>query len=316
MRIAEPKRNAQSRREAGLRYAREASSASRPHGRDRNLSRAERPAKKKKKKEGPGLIARGLRVLKIFVAGPLALTVLSLALVVGYKFAVSCDYFAVSKVNIIGMNQINERDILALTGLDKAVSCLVFDEDEAAQELLALPWLADVKVSKTLPNTVNIEIVEHSPKILVNLGRLHYMNDKGEPFKEVAPHETPNLPILTGIKEDELLSPGATTKAALSEVFWLTDALAQRNDEFRLDNISEINYDTVRGLTLFTKKTGLEVKVGFGSYEEKFRRLGRVMAHLKINGKVEGLVYLNLEASPRVTVRYAEGMLTAARRGG
>ncbi|MGL4208884.1 MAG: cell division protein FtsQ/DivIB, partial [Candidatus Adiutrix sp.] len=75
------------------------------------------------------------------------------------------------------------------------------------------------------------------------------------------------------------------------------------NDEFRLDNISEINYDLVRGITLFTRNLGIQVKVGFGSYEEKFRRLGRVLANLKMQNKYEGLSYLNLEASPRVTVR-------------
>ncbi|MDR2945885.1 MAG: cell division protein FtsQ [Candidatus Adiutrix sp.] len=102
------------------------------------------------------------------------------------------------------------------------------------------------------------------------------------------------------------MNPGPAVKKAMEEIFWLVGALTQRNDEFQLANVSEINYDAVRGLSLFTKSSGLEVKIGFGSYEEKFRRLGRVMAHLKLNGKTDGLVYLNLEASPRVTVRYNE----------
>ncbi|MDL2227057.1 cell division protein FtsQ/DivIB, partial [Deltaproteobacteria bacterium OttesenSCG-928-M10] len=187
--------------------------------------------------------------------------------------------------------------------------------EAATREISALPWLADVKVSRRMPDTVTIDVFEHSPRLLVNLGRLYYMNDRGEPFKELAPGENPDLPIVTGFNEDDLLSPGPGVRAALNEVFWLLEALGQRNDEFKVSNISEINYDMVRGLTLVTRKHGLEVKVGFGAYEEKFRRLGRVMSHLKLSGKLDGLVYLNLEASPRVTVRYADSFLSVARRG-
>jgi len=96
-------------------------------------------------------------------------------------------------------------------------------------------------------------------------------------------------------------TPGV--KTALAEVFSLVDVLAARQDEFKLDLVSEINYDAVRGLTLFVRRGELEVKVGFGAYEEKFRRLNRVKAHLKQHGQFEDLAYINLEASPRVIVR-------------
>ena len=53
-----------------------------------------------------------------------------------------------------------------------------------------------------------------------------------------------------------------------------------------------------------TKSGGLEVKLVFATYEEKYRRLGNIMACLKMNGNYEGLVDLNLEASLSVIVRY------------
>lgn len=265
------------------------------------------------------LIGRGLRLALITLATALALLVVSGLLVAGYLYVSNSDYFAVKRVTIAGINHTSREEILAAAGLDRPANILTFDLDEARAEISTLPWLAEVRLSRQMPDTVAIEVREHNPKLLVNLDRLHYLNDFGEPFKELSPGENPRLPIVTGFNSDDLMSPSPRVKEALNEVFWLVGSLSSRNDEFKIDNISEINYDMVRGLTLFTKNNRLEVKIGFGAYEEKFRRLGRVLAHLKLRGKYEGLVYLNLEASPRVTVRYDDRLapgLNSAGAGG
>ncbi len=255
------------------------------------------------------VIGRSLKMVLMGLLTVAGLLLVSGILVAGYLYISKSDYFAVKRVTISGISQTSRDEILTAAGLDRPANILTFDAGDATAAVSALPWLEEVKISRQMPDTVAIEIKEHHPKVLVNLGRLYYLNERGEPFREVASGENPPLPILTGFKDDDLLSPGPRVKAALTEVFWLVDTLGQRNDEFRLDNISEVNYDMVRGLTLFTKNNQLEVKIGFGAYEEKFRRLGRVMAYLKLRNEYDGLAYLNLEASPRVTVRYHNGQV-------
>ncbi len=276
-----------------------------------------RPKKRKKEQEsGPSIFAqvaqmglrfcgRGLKMVLTVAASVAALGLISVALIAVYLYVSKSDYFLVKRVVISGINQTSHDEIETVAGLKQAVNILTYDLEEAEAKLSTLPWVDEVRVTRQMPDAVTITVREHVAKLLVTLGRLYYLNEKGEPFKELGPGENPNLPIVSGFNEDQLLSPGPATKAAITEVFYLADTLAARNDEFRLDNISEINYDMVRGLTIFTKSNGLEVKIGFGAYEEKFRRLGRVLAHLKLRNKYDGLVYLNLEASPRVTVRYA-----------
>jgi hypothetical protein len=82
------------------------------------------------------------------------------------------------------------------------------------------------------------------------------------------------------------------------------DILAKRTDDFRLDGVSELNYDHDLGLTVYARSSGVKLRVGFGSYMEKFRRLGRVMAHLKLNGLAQGLSVIHLETPPRVVLSY------------
>jgi cell division protein FtsQ len=237
------------------------------------------------------------------VLAALALAVVSGLLVVGYLYVSKSDYFAVKRVNISGLNKISREDILTAAGLDRPVNIWLFDADQAAAAVSALSWLDEVRVYKTMPDTVSIDIVEHHPRLLVSLGRLYLLDDKGNLFKELEAGENPNLVIVSGFTEDDLLSRTPGVKTALAEIFSLVGVLETRQDAFKLDQISEINFDAVRGLTLFARRGELEVKVGFGAYEEKFRRLNRVEAHLKQHGQFEDVAYINLEASPRVIVR-------------
>ncbi|MDR0881232.1 MAG: FtsQ-type POTRA domain-containing protein [Candidatus Adiutrix sp.] len=250
---------------------------------------------------------KGLKLVGLALATAAALVAVSGLILGGYLYVSNSDYFTIKKIAISGLNHAGSDEVLAAAGLNRPVNSLIFNSDQAVREITALPWVAEARISRQMPDAVSIEVQEHNPRLLVSLGRLYYLNDQGEPFKELAPGENPQLPIVSGFNEDDLLNPGPRVREAIDEVFWLVDALTARNDEFRLDNVSEINYDMVRGLTLFTKSNGLEVKIGFGSYDEKFRRLGRVMAHLKQRGQYAELAYLNLEASPRVTVRYQSG---------
>jgi len=252
---------------------------------------------------GLKVLGRGLAAVFGAVLAVLALAVISAGLLTGYLFVSKSDYFAVKQVNISGLSRISRDEILLAAGLDRPVNIWLFDTDRAADALSALSWLDTARVSKAMPDTVKIDIVEHRPRILASLGRLYYLNDEGRPFKALEPGENPNLVIVSGLTEDELLSrtPGVVT--ALSEIYSLVAVLEARQDELRLDLISEINFDAVRGLTVFARRGELEVKVGFGAYEEKFRRLDRVEAHLKQRGQFENLAYINLEASPRVIVR-------------
>lgn len=258
------------------------------------------------------LVGRSLKYIATGILAAAAVAAVSALLVAGYLYLSNSDYFSVKTITISGLNHITREDVLEMTGLDQPpINLLTFDLKDAESSLKALPWVAEAHVAKLMPDTVSIEVREHTPKLLISLGRLYYLNEDGQPFRELVPGEKTDMPIVTGFGEDELLNPGPAVKKAMEEIFWLVGALNQRNDEFQLANVSEINYDVVRGLSIFTvmnkntvQETVLEVKIGFGAYDEKFRRLGRVMAHLKLNDKTKGLVYLNLEASPRVTVRY------------
>jgi cell division protein FtsQ len=224
----------------------------------------------------------------------------------GYVYLSKSDYFTVNPDAILvkGLARLSKAEVLQAAGLDKPVNIITLDTAAALRSLKSLPWVDKAQLSRSIPDSVSLEIVEYRPIAVASLEHLYYINEEGRPFKKLDPGENPNLPIINGFSVDDLMHSGPLVKEGIAEVHRLMTALSKRTDEFNIDNISEFYYDPDRGLTIYTRSGALEVKVGFGSYTEKFARLGRVMTYMKVKELLEGLVYINLDCPPRVMVRY------------
>jgi cell division septal protein FtsQ len=225
-----------------------------------------------------------------------------------YSFSDS-DYFLIKRHDIRGIFRVSRQEILVAAGLDKPVNTLTFDTQAAVRGLRGLAWVEDAAISRApLPDGILIKVVEYKPRAVVSLDRLYYVDGRGRPFKSLEPGENPDKPIVSGFTLDELINEGPLAAQAVSEVFELMDILDRRTDGWRLDEISEIRRDPDIGITLFTRRTGIEARLGFGPFAEKAARLGKVTDRLSARGHLAGVTHMNLECAPRVTVRWARGM--------
>ncbi|MDR3203624.1 MAG: FtsQ-type POTRA domain-containing protein [Deltaproteobacteria bacterium] len=269
------------------------------------------------KEKGPGLRAiklrpvflrlakKGLKLL--FIAFITA--IISLAIVYGYLRLDESDYFRVLSQNIAitGLNRLERTEVLEAAGLKNGVNILNFDQEAAEASLKTLSWLEKVDFNRSFPDGLSLEITEYNPLALVALDHLYYVNRQGKPFKRLEPGENPDLPIVSGFVIDDLMSSGPLVQDSLNQVFNLVEVLRAREDDFKLENVSEIHSDSDRGITLFFKNGGREIKVGVGSFSEKFTRLKKVFDYLKTKGLAQKVAYVNLECSPRVIIRPVKG---------
>lgn len=256
----------------------------------------------------PAVFGAMWRTTKVLFSGVFvlaSLSVLSLGLILGYHYILNAEYFLVRKVVLGGIERVSRETVLNKTGLNKPTNIIGLRLDKMGAGLRALPWVEEAKLTRKLPDTIIITIKEREPRALISLGEIYYLDEKGTAFKKLDPKEIPYMPIITGLTRADLVDRKEHTRKDLKEVFALMDVLSERNDRFRVSNISEINFDPVRGISMFTRDDNVQVKIGLGEYEKKMKRLGRVLAHLKINGRCQGLTYFNLECSPRVVVRHA-----------
>jgi len=147
--------------------------------------------------------------------------------------------FTISGYQIVGLNHMNRALVDAVvndelkrvadqSGSAKAPQALV-SVSEIRNRLLDYGWVRDARVSRRLPDTLVIDIVERTPAALwQNEGRLALIDSEGVVLDRVPVDKMPDLPLLIGPGangQEELLgrlmAAVPTLKPQLSSATWV-----------------------------------------------------------------------------------------------
>jgi len=147
--------------------------------------------------------------------------------------------FRVSGYQISGINHMNRGLVDAVVtdelrraadegGAAKAPQALV-NVSEIRDRLLRYGWVKDARVSRRLPDTLVIDIVERSPAALwQNQGQLALIDSDGVVLDRVPVDKMPDLPLLIGTGANaqskqlgRLMDAVPTLKAQLTSATWI-----------------------------------------------------------------------------------------------
>jgi cell division protein FtsQ len=147
--------------------------------------------------------------------------------------------FTVSGYQIAGLSHMDRRLVDAVVtdelrraaeeaGVVKAPQTLV-DADAIRERLLGFGWVKDARVSRRLPDTLVIDIVERTPAALwQSAGRLALIDSEGVVLDRVPVDKMPDLPLLIGPganrKEEQLgrlMTAVPTLKPQLASATWV-----------------------------------------------------------------------------------------------
>lgn len=167
---------------------------------------------------------RILLALILGAAAALAWTVASLAGVpamAGYQVATAAADagFAVRRVDVRGVKHLNELKVYERVLAERNQAMPMVDIDALRSELIQLSWVKDARVSRQLPDTLVIDIVEREPHaVLRKANRLVLIDATGHELEPVTPSRAKGRLILSG--------PGAGKKVeALSQLLDAAPAL-------------------------------------------------------------------------------------------
>ena len=159
---------------------------------------------------------------------------------------------------------------------------------------------AEAFVGRELPNRLVIEIEEHIPAALIRRDKNLYLVDRGGIiFKGFDGEDRVDLPLITG-----MLREGAIHEGLLKGALSLLDYISRSDIYPRLDNISEIYGDPLYGYTIYTNDRH-ELKLGYGQYEKKLRRLEAVLLDLAKKDTGSFVLSINLMELDRIIVQRA-----------
>jgi len=166
------------------------------------------------------------------------------------KYAQGSGDFRVRKVAIHGLAYLDEKTILAASGITADGNVFAFDEAAVSGRIEALPYVESCEVSRVFPDTVSITVRERVPAASLHVGRHAYEIDrKGVVLREYAANEMPMDPFITQAPGVEFAKPGdIVAEPALQTALAIWDRMnaGALKQDLRVSELAALRGDDVR----------------------------------------------------------------------
>jgi cell division protein FtsQ len=137
--------------------------------------------------------------------------------------------FRVKRVDVTGIRNMDSAPVYQIALDQKTMAMPLVDVHGIRRQLLRYGWVKDARVSRRLPDTLVVDIVERRPAALwQDRSRLALIDSEGVVLDRVPVDQMPDLPLLIGaganLREQELnrlLGSAPTLKPQLVSASWV-----------------------------------------------------------------------------------------------
>ena len=91
-------------------------------------------------------------------------------LVAGAWLLVNSRFFVVDRVVVRGVSEVSSGEILDLAAVPDGANLIRLSTEEVAGRVEAHPWVADAIVTRDLPSTLGIDVIERRPVAYIDAG--------------------------------------------------------------------------------------------------------------------------------------------------
>ncbi len=107
--------------------------------------------------------------------------------------------FKVDQIEVTGLKRMDRMSVYAVALDQQSRAMPLVDLEAVRQKLLRYGWIADAHVSRRLPDTLLVDIVERTPAaVWQDNGNLTLIDASGVLLEPVQPDAIPNLPLVIG----------------------------------------------------------------------------------------------------------------------
>ncbi|WP_437691273.1 cell division protein FtsQ/DivIB [Sorangium sp. So ce176] len=249
-------------------------------------------------------LSRHFRALQLF-AGAAVVLVASTAVAWGARrYIVSSPRFAVRTVLVDGVQRRTAEQVASSGGIEVGKNIFTLDLELASASIAADPWIEKATVTRTLPSTVHVNVIEREAQALVAIGGDLYLATRdGELFKELAEDDPVDLPIVTGITGDQVARDRAGVVIAVRRLLDAVEDMARAGIARRYP-IQELHIERDGSVVVTIGKEGIALHLGQPPYRDKVGQASRVLTELAQRKASASVIFLDNNAHPeRVVVR-------------
>ena len=163
-------------------------------------------------------------------------------------------FFRVDNVVVTGQQRYTAQEVTAATGVETGDNLYLMDKNRVAESILnQLPYVETIRISRKLPDTLLVEVVECGrPMAMVQDGYTWLVSPRGIIVEQTNPLAAESYGIIDGC---ELLAPSVGTKIALateysSQQSSLLSLLAALEAAGELENVDAIHLEDLSMLTM------------------------------------------------------------------
>jgi len=253
----------------------------------------------------PGISrARVWEALRV-TAGVLVTVAAALLCVWGLvRYTRTSPRFAIKAVNVQGSSHRSPEDIARTGGIAPEHNIFTIDLQAAQSRLLGDPWIERVSLRRKLPTTVLVDVVEREAHALISIGGdLYLATRQGELFKKYEPGDPYDLPVVSGIRAEEVAED---RDAAVSLIRRALDLITdyEHTAPAKSHPVQEAHLEDDGGIVLVVGKDATALHLGRGPYRQSLDQASRVLAELQTRRGQASVVFLDNDAHPeRVVVR-------------
>jgi cell division protein FtsQ len=212
------------------------------------------------------------------------------------EFVLDSPYFSVREIQVRGVEKVSGDEVIAMAGLRRGMSIWSIDLAGIEKKIGRHPWVRRVLVRREFPRRIIIDVEERTPKAIVALRKLYYVDAEGVVFKEVGPGEDIKFPLLTGLRPEQVTAPDAATRRRIQDALRLGEMMVQRSH-----SLSEIHFAKPDRLVVYTTAYPIALHMGWGNWGEKLSRMERLLTLWK--GNEERLASLDMSFRDQVLTR-------------
>lgn len=226
-----------------------------------------------------------------------AVSIIVAGMIYGYIFTISSSYFQIKEIIVNGCKEITEKEILSYAAVKPSQNLLAINLGTITRRIESNPWVKEVSIGREFPNRLIINLQERTAVALVKRDNgFNLLDVDGVVFKKHEKNDEVDIPVLNGCSSDD------NESVIFTKSLELLRYLSASNEFPTIRNIAEIHGHEVFGLSLFTD-SGLCIRLGFDSYENKLKRLNTVMADLERRNMKLGFLLIDLNDPAKITVQ-------------
>lgn len=233
-----------------------------------------------------------------------------IALLIGIVVAVAAivvllgPLMKIDKVDINELKYMSDDKVLEMTSNPIGQNLFRFNISKAENELLAYPYVDDVRISRHFPHRLEISISERQPAgVLLNNSNYLQFSKDGILLDNTKSLSNLSLPLITGFKMEDVPAPGEAFKD--NERFEDILRIINACDDDLLRMLQEINIKDRNNILAYTSQ-GLEIRIGsVDNIETRMATLNDIINQVILSDIIEDpieAIDIRYEKSPVVVL--------------